>query len=465
MEVQMRELKATSLSNGKLKVSEYLSYGCGDLASNIIYSAMSTFLLFYYTDVIGVSAAAVGTIMLVSRVLDGISDLIMGVLIDRTKSKYGKARPWLLRMSIPFAIGAVLLFSVPMDWSEKGKLAYIFLTYNLVFTVIFTSINLPYATMNALLTQDQYERSLLNIYRMIFATIGTIFITTFTLPVVNFFGNDAKAWTYTFIVFGILALVFFLITFFGCKEKVGSHLDESIEQVHIPVKDGLKALIQNKYWLIMTATLLLIYISAAVNGGATVYYAQNILHNKELVSQLSWAMNLTQIVAMLLIAQFIKKYGKRNVLIAGSVITTISYGLMIFAPSNLTVVFVANMLRGVGGAGIASCMFAMVSDTIEYGEWKTGLRTEGLVNSASSFGQKLGNGLGTAIVGWILAFGGYVGGAGVQSDSAILAIKTLYIYLPIILTIIQIAILFIYQLDKEYPMILQELKKRKLKQQ
>ena len=175
-------------ANPVVGFKEKFAFGCGDLASNIIYSAMSTFLLFYYTDVVGVSAAAVGTIMLISRLLDGVSDLIMGVIIDRTKSPYGKARPWILRMMIPYALGAALLFSVPVSWSMTAKLAYIFISYNLVFTVIFTAINLPYATLNAMITQDQYQRSVLNIFRMLLATVGTLFITTFTLPVVKFFG-------------------------------------------------------------------------------------------------------------------------------------------------------------------------------------------------------------------------------------------------------------------------------------
>ena len=147
--------KSKSLSVGFV---ERLAFGCGDLANNIVYSGISTFLLFYYTNVIGVGAAAVGTIMLISRFLDCIADLTMGVIVDRTKSKYGKARPWILRMAIPFAIGAVLLFSVPMSFGNNAKLIYIFITYNLVSTIIYTSINVPYATLNALITQDQYER-------------------------------------------------------------------------------------------------------------------------------------------------------------------------------------------------------------------------------------------------------------------------------------------------------------------
>lgn len=141
------------------KILERFSYGCGDFGCNIIYTAMSVYLMFYYTDYAGVSSAAVGVIMLISRVFDGVSDIIMGVIVDRTKSRFGKARPWLLRMCIPFAVSGVLLFSVPTGWSSGAKLVYVFVTYNLGSTVVYTAINVPYSALNALMTQDPYERS------------------------------------------------------------------------------------------------------------------------------------------------------------------------------------------------------------------------------------------------------------------------------------------------------------------
>ncbi|MDR3596844.1 MFS transporter [Clostridium sp.] len=451
----------TNVENEKTSVGfiERLAFGCGDLANNVVYSAISTFLLFYYTDVIGVSAAAVGTIMLISRFLDCIADLAMGVVVDRTKSKYGKARPWILRMAVPFAIGAVLLFSVPMSLGENAKLVYIFITYNLVSTIIYTSINVPYATLNALITQDQYERSVLSIFRMILATVGSMGIAMLTLPVVKLFGNNPRAWSLTFAFFGTISVILFLFTFFGTKERVKPANKEQLEE-NIPIKVGISVLFKNKYWAMITITLVLIFIGLTINGGATVYYAQSILGNKELVGMLFTAASLAQIIAMFLVAGFIKKFGKRNVIIAGSTITILAYMIIALSGTNVQILLLGNIIKGIGLAGIGACMFAMVSDTIEYGEWKTGIRIEGLTNSASSFGFKVGGGLGAAMIGWILAAGGYVGSAQVQSASAIFAIKSLYIYLPIIITIVQIIILFAYKLDKEYPSILQDLSER-----
>lgn len=370
----------------KVTVKERLAYGCGDFSSNIMYSAMAAFLLFYYTDVVGVSAAAVGVIMMCSRLFDGVSDLIMGVIIDRTKSPFGKARIWILRLVIPYAIGTVLLFSVPTGWSQTAKLIYIFFSYNLAFTVLFTGINLPYATLTALMTQDQYERSVLSIFRMILATCGTLFIKTCTLPVVKFFGDDARAWTMTFVVFGFLEIVTFMITFLFTRERVNTTEDEN--RLKVPVSLGFKALVKNKYWFMATLNLILIFIAQGINGSAEVYYTKIVLGNSSLVGTFSVALQATQIICMFFIAGFVKKFGKRNVLMTGAAVMIVGYGIMGLASENLTLLIAGCILRGVGNAGISACMFAMVTDTIEYGEWKTGIRTEGLINSAASFGQK-----------------------------------------------------------------------------
>lgn len=295
------------------KIFERFSYGCGDFGCNIIYTAMSAFLLFYYTDYANVSAMAVGTIMMVSRIFDGVSDIIMGVIVDRTKSRYGKARPWILRMCIPFAVSGILLFSVPTAWASTPKLVYVFITYNLVSTVIYTAINVPYSALNALMTQDPYERSVLSIFRNLLATAGTLTINTFTLPLVEYFGNNASAWTKTFVVFGFVAVAAFLFTFFGTKERVRAAENEGEVQVEdVPFVTGIKALFKNKYWIMMTCMLALFFLMYSVNGGATVYYAKDILGDKNLVSTINGIFNIVQICGMFFIAMLVKKFGKRN---------------------------------------------------------------------------------------------------------------------------------------------------------
>ncbi|NOW06669.1 MFS transporter [Clostridium beijerinckii] len=441
--------------NTKISFWERFSYGCGDLGCNIIYSAMSAFMLYYYTDYIKVSALTVGTIMLFSRLLDGVVDLAMGVIVDRTKSRFGKCRSWILRMTIPFAISAVLLFSVPSGLGDMGKIIYIFVTYNLVSAVIYTAINVPYATLNALITQDQYERSVLSIFRMTLATVGTLIITNLTLPLVKFFGDNAFAWTKTFIIFGILSIAVFLITFTGTKERVKP--SKNSHQEKLPFHKGVKYLFQNKYWIIITITLVLIFINYSLNSGAAVYYAKAVLKDPNMVGPMNLVASIVQIAAMFFTAFIIKKIGKRNMLIIGSVIFGLGFAMFAFVGTSYVGIMTACALKGIGNAGISSCMFAIVSDTIEYGEWKTGYRTEGLVNSASSFGFKVGSGLGSAMIGWILGFGGYSENSVVQSASALLSINTIFIYIPIIVSILQIIVMVFYHLDKEYDSIIEGL--------
>lgn len=442
------------------KMIERFSYGCGDFGCNIIYTAMSAFLLFYYTDYAGVSALSVGTIMMISRFFDGFSDILMGVAVDRTKSKFGKARPWLLRMCVPFALSGILLFSVPVSWASAPKLVYVFITYNLVSTVIYTMINVPYSALNALMTQDPYERSVLSIFRNLLATAGTLIINTFTLPLVEYFGNNTSAWTKTFCVFGILAVAAFLINFFGTKERVKPAASESGKIEEVPFIAGIKALFKNKYWLMMTGMLALFFLMYSVNGGAGVYYAKDILGDRNLVGTINGIFNVVQILGMFFIAMLVKKYGKRYVFAFGLVLDIIGMLVLNFSGGIMSLIVVSSIIRGLGNACGGATMWAMVSDTIDYGEWKTGVRTEGLVNSACSFGYKIGNGIGSALLGLILEAGGYLGEAAVQSASALISIKICFVWIPIIIYSIGLIIMKFYNLDNEFAGIIEDLKKR-----
>ncbi len=429
------------------KIGERFSYGCGDFGCNIIYTAMSAFLLYYYTDYAGVSAFAVGVIMMVSRIFDGVSDIIMGVIVDRTKSKYGKARSWILRMCVPFAVSGILLFSVPASLGSTAKLVYIFITYNLTSTVVYTAINVPYSALNALMTQDPYERSVLSIFRNLLATAGTLIINTVTLPLVEFFGDNASAWTKTFCVLGLLAVIAFLFTFFGTKERVVSVAQkQSSEKVDVPFKEGIRALFKNKYWILMTVMLALFFLMYSVNGGSTVYYAKDILGDKSLVGTINGIFNAVQIVAMFFIAMLVKKFGKRNVFSLGLVLDIIGMLMLNFSEGAMAMIVASSIVRGLGNACGGATMWAMVSDTIDYGEWKTGYRTEGLVNSACSFGYKIGNGIGSALLGVILEAGGYIGEAAVQSASALVSIKICFVWIPIVVYICGLIIMKFWKL-------------------
>ncbi|MFC3927756.1 MFS transporter [Streptococcus caprae] len=448
----------------KLSFIERFAYGSGDFAGNIVYSAISVFLVFYYTDVVNVNPGVVGSIMLISRIFDGFSDILMGLIVDRTKSKFGKARPWLLWMCMPYAISAVILFSVPANATDTFKMVYVFLSYNLVSTIIFTAINVPYATMNAMMTQNQYERTLLGTFRMLLATAGTLFINTFTLKVVHFFGDTPRAWTMTFLVFGLMTIAIFLFNFFFTHERVVEDSIESNEASKINVKDEFRALFRNKYWLMMAGLIFFLYLSLTVNGGSAVYFAKAVLNDQNLVTPLGNAGTIAQIATMFFVAPLTKKIGKRNAFFIGIGITGVSYVALAIAQGGYELILIANVIKGIGNGFAASCMWGMLSDTIEYGEWKTGIRTAGLANAASSFGSKVGSGLGGALLGWVMAAGGYDGSAAVQSASAISSVNVAYIYIPLAITIVSLVILWFYKLDNEYPSIIKDLEARKVHQ-
>lgn len=436
----------------EVNFKEKLGYGIGDFTTSLIFTAIGAFLSIFYTDVVGLAPAAIGTMMLLVRVVDGVADIGMGVIVDRTKSKHGKARPWLLWMSIPFGLGLILLFSAP-DFGPTGSLVYAYVTY-LFINLVYTAINIPYSTLNALITQEPYQRSLLNIYRMTLAMAGAALITYVTMPMVNLFGGGKNGWFVTFLIFGLLTPFMYLITFKSTKERVKPVVTEK----SVPLKRAIPALLRNNYWLLMVLFCLITYIGSGLTSGLNAYYAKYILEDADLVGTLGIANLLPMLVGIPLTAPLVKRFGKRNTAMYSSVLGMIGTVIVIFNPYSVTMIILGTVLKTLFMAPIAGTMFAMLADTIEYGEWKSGIRSEGIVYSAGSFGTKVGSGLGGAIVGWALALGGYVGTAEVQSDSALQILKNMYLYSPLVISALTLLILIFYKLDKKFPQIIKELK-------
>ncbi|OBZ15762.1 MFS transporter [Bacillus sp. FJAT-26390] len=439
----------------KISFKEKLGYGVGDLASNFIWAGASTFLAFFYTDVVGLTAAAVGTLLLIARVLDAFVDIGVGVLIEKTRSRYGKARPWLLWMAFPFGLAGFLLFFNP-GWGPTGSLIYAYSTYLLV-NIVYSGINVPYGVLNSRITQDPYERSVLNIFRMFFAVVATILVNMLTLPLVKMFGGGNSGWATTYGIFSGIAVIMFLVSFFSTKERVQA----TVVRKEVDIKRGFKALFRNKYWKQIVLVMVIFYISGGVSGGASIYYAQYVLNDVNLVGTLGLAGMVPVLIGFFLIAPFIKRFGKRNVSIAGLVISLIGSSIIIINPASLAIVITSTVIKSVGFVPLSATLFAMLADTVDYGEWKTGIRNEGLIYSGGSFGLKAGSGIGAGLVGWILAAGGYVGSQAQQTTSAITSIQFMFIYLPIIICICLIGLLMFYKLDKEFPRVLADLEEIK----
>ena len=440
---------------GEIKTWNRIAYGAGDMAVNITWAALGMFIIYFYTDVALIPAAAVGTLMLFGRIFDGVTDVIVGALVDKTDTRWGKARPWVLFGAIPFAACSTLLFAVP-DTSISGKLIYAYVTY-LLMTIAFTAVCIPYGTINALMTRDVNERAKLNVFRMFMAQIGFLLVTTVTLPLVKRLGDDQRAWVIAFAILTSLSVLLFWFTVAGTRE-IRALRDEGNENV--PFNARLKAMFANKYWILATVFFLVFSIGYALNQSALVYYCKWVLGNEQLVSVLTWAYLVPVMVGFLFLPELIKRFGKTKLMMVGILVSVVGLVVMAIAPASFAVAMGAQIVKGVGQVPLLGIVWALVPDTIEYGEWKTGIRSEGLLYSSGSFAQKLGIGIGAALMSWILAMGGYDGAASVQSGGALSAILWSFIYIPIITFVLQAVILYFYDIDKKLPMIMEELKRR-----
>ncbi|MGN1029988.1 MAG: MFS transporter, partial [Butyricicoccaceae bacterium] len=416
---------------GDVKVStrEKISYGLGDTACNIVVGLTSSILTFFYTDYIGVSVGMIGLIILISRAFDGISDVIMGLIVDRTHSKYGKARPWVLWMSLPYAIGCVLLFTVPAGATDLVKAIYIFITYNFVQTVCYTALNLPYSSLASLMTRNQYERGAINAIRMGLSPFGRILATAVTLPLVKLLGDDQKAWVMAAVIYGATALLLLLLCFFNTKERVQFEADKGEK---IPISTSLKALLKNKYWALGLLLWAMLSVYMTLSGTSLSYYSKYILGNSLFTSPIYVAEQAPMIIVTFTIPFLLKKFSKRNLSLAGALVCIAAQLVLLLNPGSYQIAMVSAVLRGIGEAPLMGVVFSFIADSVEYGQWKTHLRLEGLIYSAASVGSKLGSGLTSAALGGIMSLAGYNGLAAVQSTSAISAIYGLYIVGPIL---------------------------------
>jgi len=439
----------------KVGTKERLSFGAGDFATNIAWGAMSTYIIYFYTDIVGAAAAAIGTIMLLSRFLDGVSDVAMGAVVDRTNSKYGRARPWVLRLAIPFAIALILVFTVP-DLSAGWTLAYIAITYNIL-VLIFTGVVIPYGTLNTRMTRDFHERSKLNVTRMFAATAGILLVTVSTIPLVDALGGGHRSWVITFVLFGIIAAALFLTTFKNTRERI---IDPPKETTQVGVWSSLKAAVTNKYWVILFCIFIVFSVAESMYTGASAYYAEQLLGDTSFVALVSFLLYIPALIGMLFMQPIYRRFGKTKPMIIGAVIFIIGSLVMAVDASSLNLAITGTLIRGIGRIPIFGAIWGMLPDTIEYGEWKTGKRIEGILYSAGSMGQKAGYGLGAALLGWIMGAAGYNGLKDVQPDSAITAISAVFIYIPAVLFVILIALFLMYRLERIYPMVEKDLAER-----
>lgn len=464
--------------NGSLSLRERIFYGSGDFAANLIYSTLTAFLLVYYTNVVGVSAGIAASIMAISRVFDGISDIIMGRIIDRTHTKMGKARPWMLRMSVPLAVCFVLMFSVPATISTPLQTAYMFLTYNLVSTICFTGVNVPYSALQGYMTTNQYERGILGTVRMLMANAGTLTINTFFLKMCKFFGNGDSytqmGWTISIACLAIGFLVVNTFCVLNCRERVNEKCEEAIEETAYTEKkmhmniyldtptfaESIKSLLQNRYWVLTVFFLFSSYFLQSTFFGSQYYYVQYVVQKESAYAIISNACNMAALITMMtLIPVLLCRFSKKKIAVIGMIVNILAFVATGIIGKSVAGAITCNILKGIALGCPTAVQFGILQDTITYGTWLTGKNVTGMGNAASSFCTKIGSGLGTAALGLILELGHF--NKDPFGAASLRAISGCYIWIPAIMSVFMLICLSFLDYDKNYKTAIEDLEKGK----
>jgi GPH family glycoside/pentoside/hexuronide:cation symporter len=431
------------MASSTLSVKEKLGYGLGDTASHFVWDMVGFWILIFYTDTFGISAAAAGTIMLAARIWDMANDPLMGIIADRTNTRWGKFRPYLLWISLPYAVLAVMAFSTP-DLGPTGKVVYAAVTYMLLMTA-YTAINLPYSSLGAVMTADGYERTSLNTYRFICAFAGQLLVTGLALTMAKRLGggDDARGYQLTLMVFGLISFVLFLITFATTKERIQPPPGQRAS-----LRKDLKILFTNKPWIILSSVGLISFVMFALQNASVAYYFKYFVGNQESVQLFNVVGSIALIAGLPLSKPLAKRFGKRNVFIGSSLLSGLCFILLIVpGADDIGMIYALNILAKISYAPAVPLLWTMLADTADYSEWTTGRRATGLFFSASTFAQKGGWGIGGALAGWLLASFGYVEQSAVQSGEAITGIRMMISVFPGLLYMSCAAFLAFYRLD------------------
>ncbi len=392
---------------------EKVAYGLGDTASNIVFQTVMLFLTFFYTDIFGISPAVVGSMFLLVRIIDAVTDPLMGALADNTHSRYGQYRPYLLWLALPFAFCSVLAFTTP-EFSENGKVWYAFITYTLLM-LAYTAINIPYSALGGVLTANPNERVSVQSYRFVFGMLGGLIVTACTLPLVQFFGqgDQAKGYQWTIAAMSLLGLILFLMCFAGTKERVHAPVGQKLT-----FKSSLQTLWQNDQWRVLCVAAMILLTGMVLRNTLAIYYVKYYLARDDLIS---WFMTLGMIgnIAGVALASYLAtKVDKVKAYIGLQLISAVICALGFFiAPDQLQLAFIMHFLWCFFLQMATPLLWAKMADTVDYGHVKTGLRVTGLVYSSIVFFIKLGLAIGGAMAGWLLAWYGYQAGQAQSADT------------------------------------------------
>lgn len=433
-----------------------LGYGSGDLAGNIVYALLVNFVMIYLTDTVGMEAGIIGILMMISKFADGISDVIFGNMIDKTKSRMGKARPWMLWSYIGNAICLVLIFAIPVQLGSVAKYAYFFIFYTLFNAVFYTANNISYATLTALVTRNEGERVQMGSIRFMFSLATNLVVAFCTISSVDVLGGGAGGWKNIALIYALIGLIVNTIAVFSVKELPESELrdnsgivdnDESVEKIGLI--ESLKLLINNKYAVMICIIYFSIYSMVGM-GGISIYYMQYVLGDASLLGIFTAAQMIPPIIGLTFTPMLVSKFkGMYKVNLWGYVLTLVCKIPFIIGGymCNLPIMLIATFGTEFFSSPLLGGINALIASSSEYTYNTKGKRVEGIMYSCSSLGNKIGTGIGSALSGILLSLGGYVANAAQQSASALSMLRFMYLWFPVIpIVIITICL---YKMDVE----------------
>lgn len=429
-----------------LKWYNKVGYGSGDIAGNVVYAFLTSFVMVYLTDTVGLASGIVGTLIAVSKLFDGFTDVFFGSLIDKTHSRLGKARPWMIYGYIGCAITLVACFAVPAGMGKAAQYTWFFIAYTLLNGVFYTANNIAYSALTSLITKNSKERVQMGSYRFIFAFSTSLLIQTITVGFVDWCGGDAAAWRLVAIIYAIVGLVVNTISGLSVKELPEEELNDGepkkTEEKYSLVQ-AFKLLIKNKYYIMICGTYILQQLYSAMIG-AGLFYMTWVLKNKNLFGQFAWAVNIPLIIALIFTPTLVGKWkGMYKLNLRGYIIAVIGRALVVVAGyiGNIPLMLAFTALAALGQGPWQGDMNAVIASCSEYTYLTQGKRVDGTMYSCTSLGVKIGGGIGTAVVGWLLELSGYKGTMAVQPQSALGMMQFMYLWLPLIFDILILLIL------------------------
>ena len=392
-----------------LKWYNKLGYGSGDVAGNVVYAFLASFVMIYLTDTIGLSSGMVGTLIAISKLFDGFTDIFFGSMIDKTHSKLGKARPWMLYGYIGCAITLVACFAVPASLGKTAQYAWFFIAYTLLNSVFYTANNIAYSALTSLVTKNSKERVQMGSYRFIFAFSTSLLIQTITVGFVDRCGGDAAAWRLVAIIYAVIGLIINTISGLSVKELSEDELSDtqtSSTEEKYGLLQAFKLLVKNKFYLMICGAYIFQQLYSAMIG-AGIFYMTWVLKDKNLFGQFAWAVNIPLIIALIFTPALVGKWnGMYKLNVRGYILAVIGRALVVVAAyiGSIPLMMAFTAVAAFGQGPWQGDMNAVIASCSEYTYLTQGKRVEGTMYSCTSLGVKIGGGIGTAVVGWLLEF-------------------------------------------------------------